>query len=85
MTMSIAQARVPKGLLKEANKLVEMGIYSNMSDVIRDAIRRLVLEKMTGIIPFNENSVKEVRELRRKLSKETRSFKDLERINKLSD
>jgi len=85
MTMSIAQARLPKGLLKEANKLVEMGIYSSISEVIRDSIRRLVLEKMTGIIPFKENSVKEVRELRRQLSKGIGSFKDLEEINKSSN
>jgi hypothetical protein len=40
---------------------------------------------MTGIIPFKENSVKEVRELRRQLSKGIGSFKDLEEINKSSN
>ena len=41
MTMVVAQVRVPEGLLDEIDLLVGKGFYSNRSDVIRDAVRRL--------------------------------------------
>lgn len=80
MTMTIAQVRLPEGLIKEVDKLVDKGIYTNKSDVIRDAIRRLILEKQVGSVPHTGDSVKEIREIRKKLSKE--KF-DLNEINKL--
>ena len=85
MTMSVAQVRLPKGLIKEVDMLVKQGFYTNKSDVIRDALRKLVLEKMIGIIPNTGDSVKEIREIRKKLSKEIKSYKDIEKINKLVD
>ncbi len=76
--MQITQVRLPKGLVKQVDQLVDQGLYSNKSEVLRDAIRRLVLQKQVGSIPDNGDSVKEVREIRKKLSKEIKSFEDLE-------
>jgi len=70
MEMAVTQVRLPEGLIKEIDKLVNKGFYTNKSDVIRDAIRKLVLEKQIGSIPNTGDSVKEVRKIRKKLSKE---------------
>ena len=80
MTMAVTQVRLPEGLIKEVDKLVDKGFYTNKSDVIRDAIRKLILEKQIGSIPETGDSVKEIRKIRKKLSKE--KF-DLDEINKL--
>ncbi len=83
MGMSVTQIRLPKGLEKELDVLVDSGFYATKSDAVRDAVRRLILDKMVGIIPNIGDSVKEVREIRKKLSKEIKSSKDLEELNKL--
>ncbi|MCK4670003.1 MAG: ribbon-helix-helix protein, CopG family [Nanoarchaeota archaeon] len=80
MTMNVAQVRLPKGLMHEIDVLVDKGLYANKSDVVRDAIRKLVLEKQIGSIPNTGDSVKEIRVIRKKLSKEE---VDLDKINKL--
>jgi Arc/MetJ-type ribon-helix-helix transcriptional regulator len=82
MVMDTMQIRISHGLVERIDTLVDKGIYSNRSDVIRDAVRRLVLDKMIGIIPNTGDSVKEVKEIREKLSKE--KF-NLDEINKLAD
>jgi len=69
MTMSITQVRLPDGLIKEVNRLVTKGFYSTKSDVVRDALRRLILSQQVGSIKNTGNSVKEVRAIRKKLSK----------------
>ena len=81
--MSVIQARLPQGLIDEIDTLVKNGLYSNKSDVVRDAIRRLAIKRMIGIIPNTGDSVKEIREIRKKLSKEIKNFSDIEEINKL--
>ena len=81
--MEVAQVRVPEGLMHEVDKLVEKGLYANKSDVIRDALRRLILESQIGSIPNTGDSVKEVRAARKVLSKQIKSFDDIEEINKL--
>lgn len=81
--MSVTQVRLPEGLEKELDVLVKRGFYATKSDAVRDAVRRLVLDKLVGIIPNTGDSVKEVRELRKKLSKQVKSYKDIEEINKL--
>ena len=78
MTMTVAQVRLPEGLMDEIDSLVEKGLYINKSDVIRDAVRKLILEKQIGTIANTGDSVKEIREIRKKLSKEIKSFKDIE-------
>ena len=85
MVMDTVQVRLSQGLVERIDDLVDTGIYANRSDVIRDAVRKLVLDKMVGIIPNTGDSVKELREIKKKLSKEIKSFKDLEKINKLID
>ena len=85
MVMDTVQVRLSQGLVERIDDLVDTGIYANRSDVIRDAVRKLVLDKMVGIIPNTGDSVKELREIKKKLSKEIKSFKNLEKINKLID
>ena len=78
--MDTLQIRLTPEIVKRIDNLVDIGIYSNRSDVIRDAVRKLVLDKMIGILPNTGDSVNEIREIRRKLSKE--KF-DLNELNKL--
>ena len=82
MVMDTLQVRLSPGIVEKVDDLVETGIYANRSDVIRDAVRRLILDKLVGIIPNTGDSVKEVQEMRKKLSKE--KF-NLEAINKLAE
>ena len=85
MVMDTVQVRLSHGLVESMDNLIKTGIYSSRSDVVRDAVRRLVLDKLIGIIPNMGDSVKEIREIRTKLSKDVKSFKDIEEINKLVD
>ena len=78
--MEIAQFRIPKGLMEQVDALVKKGLYSNKSDVIRDALRRLVIENQIGTVPNEGNSVKQVRKAKKELSKEIKSFKDFKKI-----
>ncbi len=82
MVMDTLQVRLSHGIVEKVDDLVETGIYANRSDVIRDAVRRLILDKLVGIIPNTEDSVKEVKEIRKRLSKEKFS---LDAINKLAE
>ena len=82
MVMDTLQIRMNSGLIERIDNLVKYGIYANRSDSIRDAVRRLVLDKMIGIIPNTGNSVKEIKKIRNKLSKE-RFY--LDEINKLAN
>ena len=41
--METIQIRLPKELVRKAQTLVDNGIYSNKSEVVRDAVRRLVV------------------------------------------
>ena len=79
--MEVIQARLPKGLIDELNRIVNKGIYTNKSDLIRDAIRRLILEKQIGSVSNKSNSVKQVRSIRNKLSKEKFNLKEINNIN----
>lgn len=83
--MEVTQVRLPEGLVKEMDKLVKIGFYTNKSDVLRDAVRRLISDKLSGIIPNTGDSVKEIRLLRNKLSAKVKSYKDAEKLNKLVD
>ncbi|MEK6886690.1 MAG: ribbon-helix-helix domain-containing protein [Nanoarchaeota archaeon] len=87
--MEVIQARLPETLVKEIDGLVKEGKYHNRSDVVRDAVRSLTLRerihRQVGTLPNTGDSVKEVREIRKKLSKEIKSFADIEEINKLAD
>ncbi len=78
--MEVTQVRLPEGLVKEVDKLVHRGIYTNKSDVVRDALRRLILEQQVGSVKNTGDSVKEIREIRKRLSKQKI---DLDEINNL--
>jgi len=80
MTMELTQVRLPEKLVQELDRFVKQGYYASKSDLIRDAIRRLLLERQIGSIPNTGDSVQEVRAIRRKLSKEEL---DINKINKL--
>jgi Arc/MetJ-type ribon-helix-helix transcriptional regulator len=71
-----------KELIQRVDTLVKTGIYSNRSDAIRDAVRRLILNELVGILSNNENSIEQIKNIRKKLSKE--KF-DLKEINKLAN
>ena len=82
MSMTVTQVRLPEGLVKEVNKLVDRELYTSKSDVIRDAIRKLVLEKQVGSIPNTGDSVKEVRYIRKRLSKQKFDLKEINKLGK---
>ena len=82
MVMDTIQVRLSHGLVEKIDDLVQTGVYSSRSDVLRDAVRRLVLDKLIGFLPGIGDSVKEIRKIRTKLSKE--KF-DLDEINKLAE
>jgi len=85
MVMDTLQIRMSHGLVKLIDSLVGTGLYSNRSDAIRDAVRKLVLDQMVGILPNTGDSVKEIHEIRKRLSKGIKSFKDIGKINRLVD
>lgn len=78
--MQVAQVRLPERLIEELNILVKKGFYSNKSDVIRDAVRKLILEKQIGSMPNTGDSVKEIRKIRKKLSKEKINLDEINRL-----
>ena len=79
MVMSVTQVRLPEGLVREVNALVKKGLYTNKSDVVRDALRKLILEKQVGSIPHTGDSVQEIRKIRKRLSKEKLDLKEINR------
>ena len=78
--MTVTQVRLPQGLIEEVDKLVNRGIYTNKSDVVRDALRRLILEQQIGSVKNTGDSVKEIREIRKKLSKEKINLDEINRL-----
>jgi len=80
MTMDTLQIRMNKELLKRIDVLVKSGVYSNRSDVIRDAVRRFVWEGEVESIEKKGDSVKLVRNTRDKLSKEKINLKEINNI-----
>ena len=80
MSMLVTQVRLPIKLSKEIDSLVRTGLYETRSDVVRDAVRRLIFEKQMHSLDIKGDSVKEIRKIRNVLSKET---VDLDKINSL--
>lgn len=80
MTMDTLQIRMNKELMKRIDILVKSGVYSNRSEVIRDAVRRFVWEKEIGSITKKGDSVELIKNMRNKLSKENI---DLKKINNM--
>jgi hypothetical protein len=84
MATQQVQLRLSKGLVETIDHFIKEGKYASRSDVVRDAIRHLHIHSMVGIIPNTGDSVKEVRAIRKKLSKQIKSEKDLRKLNKLA-
>ena len=82
--MDVAQFRIPKGLMKEVDKLVSKGFYSSKSDVMRDALRKLIIESQVGSVNDKTNSVEQLKKARSELSKQIKSLEDIEEINNLN-
>jgi len=80
MVMDIMQIRMNRGLIDRIDSFVNSGVYSNRSDVIRDAVRRFVWEKEAGSIKSKGNSISNVRKTRKFLSKQKINLK---KINEL--
>lgn len=80
MVMDTLQIRLGHGLIERVDSLVKTGIYSNRSDVIRDAVRRFVWENEVGTIKNRGDSVKQVRKARADLSKQKI---DLDEVNSI--
>ncbi len=84
MAMELVQVRLPKKLVKEIDKMVHKEGYATKSDFIRDAVRQRIafdlIDRMVGIIPNTGDSVKEVREIRKRLSKEDPDMKQLKYV-----
>jgi len=70
MVMDTIQVRLAHGIVQKIDELVATGMYASRSDVLRDAVRRLVLDTITGVIENKDDSVSEIRKARRQLSKE---------------
>lgn len=75
--MVVAQVRLPSGLVKQVDALVEQGMYANKSDAIRDAIRRFMLEMQVGSVPNKGNAVEQVRKAREVLSRQKITLEEL--------
>jgi Arc/MetJ-type ribon-helix-helix transcriptional regulator len=43
--LHLIQIKLPSDMVEEIDKMIGRGFYVNRSEVIRDALRRLVLEK----------------------------------------
>ena len=80
MVMDTVQIRLGDKLIKDIDKLVKNGLYSNRSDAIREAVRHFFWYSQIGSIKHKGNAVELVRKARDKLSKKDI---DLNEINNL--
>ena len=86
--MELVQIRLPKEQIAIIDDMSKSEGYASRSEVVRDAIRQLLVEKrkasirkMIGIIPDNGiDSVEEVRKLRKGM---TDKDYDIDELNKL--
>ncbi len=84
--MKTIQVRLPKRLIQEIEVEVKNGNYENKSDYIRNKLRfEQTIGKLIGLLPNKGDSVKEVREIRKKLSREVENIKTPEEIKKYLD
>lgn len=77
MVMEIVQIRLTKGLIEEIQRLVDRDIYSSVSEAVRDAVRRMVLNKEEKMV------IPEASGVQKKLEKEIK--KQLQRARGTRD
>ncbi len=71
MVMQTIQIRLSDGLVKGIDSFVESGFYANRADVIRDAVRKMLFQKMAGIMPPSKETGEQIiRKAREELSKQ---------------
>jgi len=80
MVMDTIQIRLNPEMIARIDFLVKQGMYANRADAIRDAVRKSFWAQEVGSIKGKGDSVKQIRALRKKLSREKI---DLDEINKL--
>ena len=87
MAMELMQVRLSSDLLEKVDSIAKEEGYASRSEVVREAIRMLttekrlaLLERQVGSIPDRGESVKQVREIRRKMS--DKDF-DLDMLNRI--
>ncbi|MBW2995297.1 ribbon-helix-helix domain-containing protein [Candidatus Woesearchaeota archaeon] len=87
--MEIVSFKVQGSILKRIDGLLRPLHFNNRTEFIREAIREKINKiekdfwhKQVGTIPNTGNSVKEIRRIRKILSKQIKSAEDLEKINK---
>jgi len=84
MVMDTMQIRINEQLVKEMDKIVKSGFYANRADLIRDAVRRFIWDREVGRIKNNQkDSVKEIKELRKKLSNDPINLEEINNFGKL--
>jgi len=59
------QIRFTKRIIEHIDRLIENGVYSNRSEAIRDAARRLVIDMSHMNNPFPQPLKKEIQDLKR--------------------
>jgi Arc/MetJ-type ribon-helix-helix transcriptional regulator len=62
------QIRFTKKLIERIDKLIEYGVYSNRSEAIRDATRRLVIDLSSRESMEKLNSFRAIESLKRELN-----------------
>lgn len=88
MAMELVQIRLPKEQIVIIDDMSKSEGYASRSEVVRDAIRQLLIEKrkvsirkMVGIIPNDgSDSVKEVRKIRKGMTEKDYDIDELNRL-----
>ncbi len=75
--MELAQVRLPKEVIKQMDSLVKKGLYSSKSDFMRESIRKQLLMAQIGSIKNTGDSVKEIKEIRKMLSKKDLNLQEI--------
>ena len=84
MAWKTIQVRLLENIFKEIETEVKKGNYESKSDYIRSNLSfKRDFKDLIGLLPNTGDSVKEVREIRKKLSKEIKTIEDFKKLNEL--
>ena len=73
--MQTKQIRLTDELIQELNMLVDVGMYSSISEAIRDSVRRLVTGREAPIKNLPEKTEKTIQKLDKEVSKQFQKAK----------